>query len=262
MVRTNSIFLVALLTALTLTATLAPTALAKNAKPPPPQYNGPPISGLLAAAADFSSETPGIGTADKATCTDGTDLGGGNIRINCDAINLPHNEVTIAVDSANANHIVAGSNDYELFFQGNTAVQRVIAGYYTSFDAGKTWINGHINPDGFTFNGDPAVAFNTKLGLVHYGTINSNGGQGGGFATASILLSSSSDGGKTFGFPKIVALGTSSALCANPGNSFNANICNENQFSTPVVGPDRTLYVSYENDEFQGPQTGFRDQYL
>ncbi|HEX9240404.1 MAG TPA: hypothetical protein VF910_07125, partial [Candidatus Bathyarchaeia archaeon] len=84
MVRKNSIFLVALLTALTLTATLAPTALAKNAKPPPPQYNGPAISGLLAAAADFSSETPGIGTADKATCTDGTDLGGGNIRINCD----------------------------------------------------------------------------------------------------------------------------------------------------------------------------------
>ena len=331
MVRKNSIFLVALLTALTLTATLAPTALAKNAKPPPPQYNGPPISGLLAAAADFSSETPGIGTADKATCTDGTDLGGGNIRINCDSINLPHNEMTIAVDPANANHIVAGSNDYELFFQGNTAVQRVIAGYYTSFDAGKTWINGHINPDGFTFNGDPAVAFNTKLGLVHYGTINSNGGQGGGFATASILLSSSSDGGKTFSFPKIVALGTgssrnvlfndkpyitvdnnpgstfygrlyvtwthftfdqfgryisspiflsfsddggqtfsagkeisgtSSTLCANPGNSFNANICNENQFSTPVVGPDGTLYLSYQNDEFQGPQTGFRDQYL
>src|SRR6266705_243383 len=233
MVRKNSIILVALLTALTLTATLAPTALAKNAKPPPPQYNGPPISGLLAAAADFSSETPGIGTADKATCTDGADLGGGNIRINCDAINLPHNEVTIAVDPANANHIVAGSNDYELFFQGNTAVQRVIAGYYTSFDAGKTWINGHINPDGFTFNGDPAVAFNTALGLVHYGTINSNGGQGGGFATASILLSSSSDGGRTFGFPKVVALGT--------GSSRNV-LFNDKPYITVDNNPGSTFY--------------------
>src|SRR6266571_3216671 len=114
MVRKNSIFLVALLTALTLTATLAPTALAKNSKPPPAQYNGPPISGLRASAADFSGETPGIGTIDKATCTDGTDLGGGNIRINCDAIDLPHNEMSIAVDPANPNHIVAGSNDYEL----------------------------------------------------------------------------------------------------------------------------------------------------
>src|SRR3989475_4628825 len=128
MVRKNSIFLVALLTALTLTATLAPTALAKNANPPPPQYNVPPISVLLAAAADFSSETPGIGTADKATSTDGTDLGGGTIRINCDSINLPHNEVTIAVDPANANRIVASANDYELFFRANSAVQRVIAG--------------------------------------------------------------------------------------------------------------------------------------
>ena len=164
MVRKNTILLVALLTALTLTATLAPTALAKNSKPPPSQYNGPPISGLLASAADFSSETPGIGTIDKASCTDGTDLGGGNIRINCDAINLPHNEMSIAVDPANPNHIVAGSNDYELFFQGGFVVQRIIAGYYTSFDGGKTWLNGHINPDGFTFNGDPGVAFNTKLG--------------------------------------------------------------------------------------------------
>ena len=331
MVRKNSIFLVTLLTALTLTATLAPTALAKNSKPPPAQYNGPPISGLRASAADFSGETPGIGTIDKATCTDGTDLGGGNIRINCDAIDLPHNEMSITVDPANPNHIVAGSNDYELFFQGGSVVQRIIAGYYTSFDGGTTWLNGHINPDGFTFNGDPGLAFNTKLGLVHYVTINSNGGQAAGFATASILLSTSSDGGQTFGFPKVVAVGTgssrnvlfndkpyttvdnnpsspfygrlyvtwthftfdqfgryisspiflsfsddggqtfstgkeisgaSSTLCANPGNSFNTNICNENQFSTPVVGPDGTLYVSYQNDEFQGPQTSFRDQYL
>ncbi len=331
MIRRNSIFLVALLIALTLTVTLAPTALAKTSKPPPPQYNGPPISGFLASAADFSGETSGIGTIDKATCTDGTDLGGGNIRINCDAINLPHNEMSIAVDPANPNHIVAGSNDYEIFFQGSSTVERIIAGYYTSTDGGKTWLNGHINPDGFTFNGDPGVAFNTKLGLVHYVTINSNGGQKAGFATASILLSTSSDGGQTFGFPKVVALGTgnsrnvvfndkpyltvdnnpgsafygrlyitwtqftfdefgryisspiflsfsddggrtfssgaeisgtSSNLCANPGNSFNTNICNEDQFSTPVVGPDGTLYVSFQNDAFQGPQTGFRDQYL
>src|SRR6266566_687646 len=145
MLRKNSIFLVALLTALTLTATLAPTALAKNSKPPPAQYNGPPISGLRASAADFSGETPGIGTIDKATCTDGTDLGGGNIRINCDAIDLPHNEMSITVDPANPNHIVAGSNDYELFFQGGSVVQRIIAGYYTSFDGGNDY---PINVDG------------------------------------------------------------------------------------------------------------------
>jgi hypothetical protein len=331
MFRRNSVFLVALLAALTLTASLAPTAVANNSKPSPPQYNGPPISGLLASAADFSSETPGIGTIDQATCTDGTDLGGGNIRINCDSINLPHNEMSIAVDPANPNHVVAGSNDYELFFQGGFIVERIIAGYYTSFDGGKIWLNGHIDPGGFTFNGDPGVAFNTKLGLVHYVTINSNGGQAAGFATASILLSTSSNGGQTFGLPKVVALGTgssrnvvfndkpyltvdnspgsafygrlyvtwtqftfdqfgryisspiflsfsddggqtfsagkeisgtSTSLCANPFISFNTNICNEDQFSSPVVGPDGTLYVAFENEEFQGASTGFQDQYL
>ncbi len=329
--RRNSIFFVALLAALSLASfntALAPNAHAKNSSP---QFNGPPISGLLDSAADFSSETPGVGQITMASCTDGTGLGGGNIRVNCDSIKLPHNEMSIAVDPTNANHIVAGSNDYELFFVGSTVIERIIAGFYTSTDGGTTWHNGHIDPGGFTFGGDPAVAFNVKLGLVHYGTTAFNAGQHGGFATATVEVNTSPDGGLTFGHPVIVALGmggtrvtvfndksyitvdnnpaspfygrlyvtwtrftfdqlggyisspiflsfsddggqtfsagqeisgTSSTLCANPFRSFNTNICNEDQFSSPVVGPDGTVYVAFENQEFQGASTGFRNQYL
>ena len=296
-------------------------------------YHGPPLSGFFQAASDFVNDptAPGIGAVDKSSCTNGTDLGGGNIRMNCDSTILPHNELSIAVDPADSNHIVAGSNDYELFFVGGRVVERIIAGYYTSTDGGTTWVNGHISPGGFTFNGDPAVAFNKKLGLVHYGNIGSNGGQAAGFATATIQVNTSSDGGLTFGHPVVVALGTggtrvtvfndkpyvavdnnsasphygrlyvtytrflfdqfgnylqspiyfsfsddggqtfskpkeisgtSSTLCSQPGVPANAGICNEDQFSSPVVGPDGTLYVAFENEEHAQTVGEFRDQYL
>ena len=199
-----SLLLITLITASAITVGSTARAQSSQGKVPSP-------TGLVFnSASDFTNDptAPGIGTIDHSSCTDGTDLGGGNIRVNCDATNLPHNELSIAVDPANPNHIVAGSNDYELFFVGSTVVQRVIAGYYTSFDGGTTWTNGHIAPGGFTFNGDPAIAFNTKFGLVDYATIASNGGQAAGFATATIQVNTSNDGGLTFGNPVIVALGT------------------------------------------------------
>jgi hypothetical protein len=329
--RRINIFFVVLLAALSLASFNTALASSAHAKNSSPQFNGPPISGLLASAADFSTETSGVGQITAASCTDGTNLGGGNIRINCDSTNLPHNEMSISVDPNNRNHLVAGSNDYEIFFVGSSTVERIIAGFYTSFDGGQTWLNGHIDPGGFTFNGDPAVAFDVKHGIVDYGTIASNGGQRAGFATATIQVNTSPDGGRTFGHPVIVALGTggtrvtvfndkpyitvdnnptspfygrlyvtwtqftfdqfgnyisspiflsfsddggqtfstgkeisgtSSALCANPFVSFNTNICNEDQFSSPAIGPDGTVYVAFENEEFQGASTGFRNQYL
>jgi hypothetical protein len=239
--------------------------------------------------------------------------------------------LAISVDPTNPNHIVAGSNDLELFFVGRTIVERIIAGYYTSTDGGTTWLNGHIEPGGFTFNGDPAIAFNRRFGLVHYATSASNGGQQAGFATATIQVNTSSDGGLTFGHPVRVALGTggtrvtvnndkpyvtvdnnptsihfgrlyvtytqflfdqfsnylqspiylsfsddggqtfstpqqmsgtSSILCSQPGVPANAGVCNEDQFSSPVVGPDGTLYVAFENKEHAQAPGQFRDQYL
>lgn len=164
------------------------------------------LSGIFDAAKD-PPDSPGQGTVDKQFCTDGTAFGS-NVRVNCDSTKLPHNEVTIAVDPTNPNHLVAGSNDYEIYFVGATIVERIVAGSYVSSDGGATWTTGHVPPGGFTFTGDPAVAFNRKLGLVHYAVIAFQGGQGGGFADASVQVSTSSDGGVTYGAPVVVTLGT------------------------------------------------------
>src|SRR6266542_2538258 len=61
-------------------------------------FNGPPLSGAITDALSSLNEVPGIGVITNLSCTDGTDLGDGNIRINCDSTQLPHNETTIAVD--------------------------------------------------------------------------------------------------------------------------------------------------------------------
>ncbi len=322
--RVKHITTVALFIAFLLAVSIAVPVV--NAQAKERQYQGPALSGTLSSVPSFLNETPGVGIITKIACTDGTNLGGGNIRINCDSVNLPHNEMTIAVDPRNPDHIVAGSNDYELFFVGNTVIEKIIAGYYTSFDGGSTWLNGRMPNGGFSFTGDPAVAFNNKSGLIHYGVLafngfgtgvsiqvstSSDGGltygkpvvvargigfarisvfndkpyitvdnnpnspfygrlyvtwtrflsdQFGSFIESPIFFAFSDDGGKTFSQPKEIS-GSNLTLCANPLIPANTGKCNEDQFSSPIVAPDGTLYVAFENDEFQGAPN-FRNQYL
>ncbi len=81
------------------------------------------------------------------------------------------------------------------------------------------------------------------------------------FIRSPIMLAFSDDNGQTFSAPEEIS-GTSATLCANPFNPANTGICNENQFSVPVVAKDGTLIVAFENEEFNGAADGFRDQYL
>ena len=168
-----------------------------------------PVSGIFSATSDAPLAAAGKVIPSKLPpCTDGTDLSG-NIRVNCDSTFFPHNETSIAVDPADPRHLVAGSNDYEFSFVGNTVVQRLIPGYYTSFDGGTTWLNGHLNPGGLQAGGDPGVVFNQKQGLVHYATAGYEFGQGSLTAhRVSIQVNTSADGGKTFGPPATVSQGT------------------------------------------------------
>lgn len=280
------------------------------------------ISGTVETIKNFAKTSQPAG---GGTCTDGTDLGGGNIRINCDSTKSPHNEMAISVDPSDPNHIVAGSNDYVFSFNGAVIVLKTIAGgYYTSFDGGATWINGLTSNGKFAYAGDPSVAFNKKFGLVHYGvaafqstgsalsvqiststdggktfgkpvivalgsgftiandkpyiTVDNNPGsshygrlyvtwtqfisdQSGNYIKSPIMLSFSNDGGKTFSTPEEIS-GNSANLCAYPAVSSNTGICNEDQFSSPVVGTDGTLYVAFENEQGDSTQGEFRDQYL
>jgi hypothetical protein len=58
----------------------------------------------------------------------------------------PDNEIAIVVDPTNANHLLAGSNDYFYRFNNSTGARQAIVptGFFTSFDGGATWIDGQI----------------------------------------------------------------------------------------------------------------------
>jgi hypothetical protein len=204
-----------------------------------------------------------------------------------------------------------------------------VAGYYTSFDGGRSWLNGQVPPGSFTQTGDPTIGFDTN-GNVYYGVVAFDLGRGGLALGGAIQVSTSSDGGRRFGAPRTVERSTDPKIFedkpylavdvgptspfrnsvymtwtrfhyadraatqylespiffsvsrdggqtwsapkeisgANPGIcTFSGTAlpydgrCREDQFASPVVAPDGTIYVAYENE--QAVNDGqFRDQYL
>ena len=115
------------------------------------------------------------------------------------------NETPIAVNPANSRNIIVGANDWN--YNDGCAVN-------ASFDGGKTWTP--TVPNGFVpgvtkytndpnvpgtgtgdFGGDPAVAFSAD-GKIAYYTCYSYIVSGFGSLRAQLLLSTSSDGGKTW----------------------------------------------------------------
>jgi hypothetical protein len=99
-----------------------------------------------------------VGGPFNSVCTAGTTFGA-NVMANCDSTLLPHNETAIIVDPNNASHLAAGSNDTQLPPSGATGRARSALGYYTSFDSGRTWINGAVTATGFAQTSDPALGF-------------------------------------------------------------------------------------------------------
>jgi hypothetical protein len=81
------------------------------------------------------------------------------------------------------------------------------------------------------------------------------------YLESPIFFSGSRDGGQTWSAPREIS-GANLALCTFSGTPLpNDSRCRENQFSTPVVRPDGSIVVAFEND--QAINDGqFRDQYL
>jgi hypothetical protein len=59
-------------------------------------------------------------------------------------------------------HLLAGSNDYFLWFEGTAGFAVVPTGFFTSFDGGRTWIDGQVPFGRGNQAGDPAPAFDAK----------------------------------------------------------------------------------------------------
>ena len=121
----------------------------------------------------------------------------------------PQNETTIAANPQNPNNLVAGANDYRVCCDF-TGLNDASGWAYYSFDGGASWGNvqlPHLTSETgakgsmkkFDSAGDPVVAFSPD-GIVYYANVV--------FSRVSpvsgVVVSSSSDGGKTWSEPNLV----------------------------------------------------------
>lgn len=161
------------------------------------------------------------------------------------------NETTIAVNPANPNNLVGGTNDYRYF---NTREGRFDGSglAYTSFDGGATWANvvlPHLTyQTGATGRlsimdsaGDPAIAFGPNNTVYYANLVFSRLSDASG-----LTVSVSHDGGLTWGEPSIVHTDGVDAS----GNPVGTPIFNDKEWIgvDPVSGK---VYVTWT--EF-GPQ--------
>lgn len=82
--------------------------------------------------------------------------------ISCDDALAPDNEIAIAAHPTDPDLLLAGSNDYQLFFRGNAVIIQVPAGYFLSQDGGATWLDGELPLKGSIGGGDPVPYFDLK----------------------------------------------------------------------------------------------------
>lgn len=127
----------------------------------------------------------------------------------------PDNEISIAVDPADPDHLVAGSNDYFYRFNNSTGARQVYVptGFFTSFDGGAHWLDGQVPTRSGSGAGDPAPAFDRKHGAVLMAQLENASGQGGPFVSqGDVSVSHSTDGGVTWSEPVTVLMGTGTGI--------------------------------------------------
>lgn len=132
----------------------------------------------------------------------------------------PDNEIAIAVNPNDPNHLVAGSNDYFYRFNNATGARQALVptGFFTSFDGGATWIDGQIPMRSGNGAGDPSPAFDAANGVVLMAQLENTAGQGGPYVSqGDVSVSRSEDGGVTWSEPVTVLKGNGSGI--GPANN-------------------------------------------
>ena len=127
----------------------------------------------------------------------------------------PDNELAIAVDPEDPDHLLAGSNDYYYRFNNSTGARQALVptGFFTSFDGGETWIDGQIPMRSGNGAGDPAPAFDAKHDVAVMAQLENVGGQGGFFVSqGDVSVSHSHDGGITWTEPVTVFKGQGAGI--------------------------------------------------
>ncbi len=161
---------------------------------------------------------------EKFTCEGGTSAGAA-VDISCNDTTYgqdwaPDNEIAIAVDPEDPEHLLAGSNDYYYRFNNSTGARQALVptGFFTSFDGGEHWLDGQVPFGSGNGNGDPAPAFDAEHDVALMGQLANVGGQGGPYVAAgNVTVSRSLDGGVTWQPPVTVFHGTGAGI--GPANN-------------------------------------------
>ncbi|MFL6020531.1 MAG: hypothetical protein ACJ74A_05245 [Gaiellaceae bacterium] len=208
----------------------------------------PKASGSLSHIVGFLQGGVGGGSLSNSTCTSAGDPTA-NIRLNCDDEISPDNETAIVADPLDSNHLLAGSNDYYISFSGSTLHARVPTGFFTSFDGGRTWIDGQI-PMGngaSSGNGDPSPAFDSKFRTAHMAQLSAAQGNSPNAGHINVSVSTSEDGGVTWKPPVTVAVGHASIGPSANGVFLDKEwLVADNYPSSPHYG---RLYLSWDQIE-------------
>jgi hypothetical protein len=169
----------------------------------------------------------------------------GAVDISCDTARYgqnfsPDNEIAVAVDPEDPDHILAGSNDYFYRFNNSTGARQALVptGFFTSFDGGRTWVDGQIPMRSGNGAGDPAPAFDAKHGIAVMAQLENVGGQGGPFVSqGDVSVSHSHDGGITWTEPVTVMKGKGAGI--GPANKA---VFWDKEWTTVDNNPDSPFY--------------------
>ncbi len=151
--------------------------------------------------------------------------GGLNTQLDCDDP-FPNNEPHIVVDAANAQHMIASSNDY-----GSCCDQ-----YYTTFDGGLTWSTGNMSVEDPRRTGsDPVTAIDVKHDVALHSSLNYKFRPDGEACDGDVVVSPSHDGGLTWQKPVLVYSGNGCDLDAT-------QIFNDKEWTTTDNNPGSPFY--------------------
>ncbi|HEX2236116.1 MAG TPA: sialidase family protein [Actinomycetota bacterium] len=178
----------------------------------------------------------------------------------------PDNEIAIAVDPEDPDHLLAGSNDYFYRFNNRTGerLANTPTGFFTSFDGGRTWLDGQIPFGRNNQAGDPAPAFDAKHDVALMASLDFlRDPVGGVAANGHVTVSRSTDGGRHWSEPVQVMRGRGAdtsetqvfwdkewlAVDNNPDSPYygRAYLTATRFFGGPVYR-ESPIYLSYSDD--------------